>query len=863
MRKHSRFLCLLLSILFLCALAPQVSAQETGITIRIISREGFLNFAENCRLDSYSQNLTVLLCSDIDLTDADFAGIPIFCGTFEGNGHTISGFALEDAATHTGLFRRLTETATIRDLHVSGYVKPGGSAAAVGGIVGINAGAIENCDFEGTVAGSDSIGGLVGINLISGRIDDCQSRGNIHGNHFVGGIAGDNYGVIRNCENLGQINTTVAQNQVELENINIDTIINSEAAPTVTDIGGICGTGTGVIQNCVNNGHVGYPQIGYNVGGIAGSFSGYIYNCINRATIDGRKEVGGIVGQLEPAVNMVYEEDTLQTLQQQMDDLSATTNGIGASIQNGSHAMDVQSVQIEQQLKDAQDALKILIPEEDNDSTVVPDEETLQAARNALSSSLSGITDSIGTMSQIGQSTLDNVAGNLQSISGQMNAISGTISTASENIGGGIQDVSDQDTAQDLTAKIRSCYNLGTIQGDWNIGGITGAIGPENDLDPESDLQIIGNSSLNFDMQLRAVILDCENRGIVSGKKQNAGGIVGCVSMGLVKGSLNCATVEAASADYVGGIAGQSSGFLRNCNIKCSVLGDTHVGGIAGSATTVSDCKAIVILEKATEAYGAILGSAEEPTLTSNYYLLIGSDPGAVDGVSYNTQAQPLPDTQFFALADLPASFRLVTVRFMNGDTEVHHITLPYGSVLAQELMPALPEITGCDTAWVGDTAVGESLHHDVAFHLETIDDILTLESDLRSEHGLPTMLLQGAFQQDALFTATAMEVPGSAAAWSIVLPESKTEMKLRCHIPAGYAAEQLHLQLRVDGIWQDAAFTVDNSYLVCAVPNQTDALQLIELPADYSMYYWLGGAGAAVIALIVILICSRKKKSK
>ena len=209
MRKSIRILCLLFSLILLCSLSPLAYAQDEDTTLRIISLEGFLNFAKNCRLDSYSRNLTVILCSDIDLSGSDFTSIPIFCGTFEGKGHKISGLNLNHPGSATGLFRHLSDTATVKDLHVSGSVNPGGSGTAAGGLAGTNEGTIQGCSFEGTVSGTDSIGGLVGTNLLSGLIENCTVRGNVHGNHFVGGIAGDNFGVIRSCANYAQVNTTV------------------------------------------------------------------------------------------------------------------------------------------------------------------------------------------------------------------------------------------------------------------------------------------------------------------------------------------------------------------------------------------------------------------------------------------------------------------------------------------------------------------------------------------------------------------------------------------------------------------------------------------------------------------------------
>lgn len=77
----------------------------------------------------------------------------------------------------------------------------------------------------------------------------------------------------------------------------------------------------------MNRGDVGYPHTGYNVGGIAGRQAGYIRGCTNQAVILGRKEVGGIVGQMEPYTLLRYEEDTLQKLANQLDILNTLLNG--------------------------------------------------------------------------------------------------------------------------------------------------------------------------------------------------------------------------------------------------------------------------------------------------------------------------------------------------------------------------------------------------------------------------------------------------------------------------------------------------------------------------------------------------------
>ena len=88
----------------------------------------------------------------------------------------------------------------------------------------------------------------------------------------------------------------------------------------------------------------------------------------------------------------------------------------------------------------------------------------------------------------------------------------------------------------------------------------------------EEDWSIRGENSLNFESELRAVILDCDNSGIIAAGKQNAGGIVGFQSLGLVKTSRNSGKLDAENADYVGGISGRSMGFIRNCFANCENL---------------------------------------------------------------------------------------------------------------------------------------------------------------------------------------------------------------------------------------------------------------------------------------------------
>ena len=327
-------LCMLGAMLPAQVFAEEADTAQTEIvqdtapkdTVYLSSADDLIQLAKNCRLDSWSQNRTVVLEADIDLSGVDFNGIPSFGGTWEGQNHAITGLSLSRDGSVQGLFRYVQQGALVRDMTVKGRIKPGGTRASVGGIAGSNAGTIENCAFDGVVSGTSQIGGIAGVNTVKGSINGCTVSGTVYGSHFVGGVVGQNNGVAANCTNAASVNTTVSQNEVKLNDLTLDDVLKTEKANDVTDAGGIAGNNAGVLRACINRGTIGYSHIGYNVGGIAGSQTGYVEGCVNYGTVNARKEGGGIVGQMEPSSVLQYNQDTLQELQGELDTLSALMN---------------------------------------------------------------------------------------------------------------------------------------------------------------------------------------------------------------------------------------------------------------------------------------------------------------------------------------------------------------------------------------------------------------------------------------------------------------------------------------------------------------------------------------------------------
>lgn len=867
---HRKILSLVLScILVLFAVFP-VCAEETTVpqtrTVTIVNLKNFEKLAENCRLDSYSQDLVVSLQSDLDLTGRDFAGIPIFCGRFEGNGHTIRGLNLNHDGSNQGFFRYLTESAMVNDLHLEGNLQPAGSGSEVGGFAGKNSGTIRNCSFTGTVAGKEYIGGIAGENTVTGMIENCRVSGSVFGGHFVGGIAGKNTGTIRNCENHASINETSQKNIVELSDITLDSVIHSEAANTVTDVGGIAGNSAGMIRDCRNDASVGYPSMGYNIGGIAGTQSGSILNCENRGDIFGRKEVGGIVGQMEPSAVMEFEEDAVQILMRQLDGLGKAVSKASTNLQGAGETILDQMGGMFDYIWDTQNAVQTLVP--DLEKLEFPDLDTIQAAKNNIGSSLSGMSQLMEGVGATAYNALGKVSSNLHDINDQLNAMRSTIGNISETTGGSIIDRSDEDTEQDLSGKVAQCRNYGNVQADLNCGGITGAMALENDLDMEEDWLIAGENSLNFESELRAVILNCENSGKIAAGKQNIGGIVGFQSLGLVKMSQNSGKLDAETADYVGGISGHSMGFIRNCYAKGEILGENYVGGIAGAAAVATDCRALVRISSGVEKLGAVLGSIEdnraevENPISGNYYLWVQEDPGAIDGISYDGQAQPLKEDAFFQLENLPDMFRHVAVYFRYGNGTQRKFTVDFGGSFPESWIPPIPPKDERTSYWKGlEEADISGIFFDMVFEQAYSSQTNVLESQL-TRNEIPLLFVQGDFSENAaLYVQEAEDQPSLESreklleAWQFRATETDGQTQIRLQLPEEADAERIRILIHsADDFWREEEHHISGRYVVVSLASGDDAIAVVQIENVPWLLVGLVLAGLVVLSGIPIL---------
>ena len=132
------------------------------------------------------------------------------------------------------------------------------------------------------------------------------------------------------------------------------------------------------------------------------------------------------------------------------------------------------------------------------------------------------------------------------------------------------QDVSREDIEKKTEGKVNRSKNSGPVQGDINVGGISGSMAIDLKLDPEGDFNIDKNIPLNAVYQTSAIIQQCENSGRIMSKKNNVGGIVGNMDLGYILDCVATDVVESIDGDYVGGIAGRS-GPIVSSYAKCTL----------------------------------------------------------------------------------------------------------------------------------------------------------------------------------------------------------------------------------------------------------------------------------------------------
>lgn len=169
-----------------------------------------------------------------------------YTGTFDGNGHTISGLYFNKSNSwYVGLFGCIGAEGKISNVGVSDSYFQSSNCPYIGGVCGSNSGELQNCSNSSTVIGKENeyrIGGVCGYN--SGTVKDCKNTGSVRGKETIGGVCGYNErrynekgGIIENSFNEGTVSGTG-----DYDVLNIGGVCGDNYGGTVADgKGGIGG----------------------------------------------------------------------------------------------------------------------------------------------------------------------------------------------------------------------------------------------------------------------------------------------------------------------------------------------------------------------------------------------------------------------------------------------------------------------------------------------------------------------------------------------------------------------------------------------------------------------------------------------
>ncbi len=263
-----------------------------------------------------------ILVSNIDLDNKNWMPISDFKGVLDGAGYTISNLNINRTDNNLGLFARIMNNATVKDLNIKGVKINAGSSDYVGALAGQISGDklnISNVNVTLTtnsiILGHDYVGGVIGYYGAYGtsnpKILNCHVASQstdyvIKGNNYVGGVCGE----LRNNSSVGMLTLEKCTANVSVKGGDY--------------VGGILGYSYATGEQVASCGFKGKVSGSKYVGGIAGACDDIIA-CKADADMTASDYVAGICGYCGAAAKITacYSSGSI-------DCSSSHKSGIGA-----------------------------------------------------------------------------------------------------------------------------------------------------------------------------------------------------------------------------------------------------------------------------------------------------------------------------------------------------------------------------------------------------------------------------------------------------------------------------------------------------------------------------------------------------
>ncbi len=265
-----------------------------------------------------------VLVNDIDLAGQSFtnsviapytySSSPQFTGTFDGGGFVVSNLTVT-GGENVGFFGRISKAATpaiVKNLGIENANITAG--ISVGVLAGYSSGHITDCYATGTVTITGSKGGGLLGSGSTASVSNCFANVNVFGGSIVGGLVGYNSAtIIANSYATGDVSGTsyVGGLVGDAYQYGYGIIRNCYATGNVTAsvsyAGGFVGreqSNSAKTQNCYATGAVDCE--GNYAGGFAGNTSGTTANCYALGDVSGVSYVGGFSGSVSGTIRYSY-----------------------------------------------------------------------------------------------------------------------------------------------------------------------------------------------------------------------------------------------------------------------------------------------------------------------------------------------------------------------------------------------------------------------------------------------------------------------------------------------------------------------------------------------------------------------------
>ena len=573
----------------------------------------------------------------------------VFRGTFDGDGHTISGLYINiddfdnGHSNRQGLFGTIASEATVRNVNIkASRIIAKAWYGSLGLLTGWNKGTIENCHVEGLIEATCSTVGLlagtssyefggIGLNNGIGRIENSSAQGYIYNSEatyevYSGGLVG-----LANVMNDSIIGCTAKVSVIHNGNNNTKnvggligrmsntTVMNCSASPDTLyakeNVGGIVGLmdGKRIIIGCNTNcelnlninylggiaGRVDNGKLidchtdsriissGDYIGGLAGFSTDTISNSSANGFVSGRNYVGGIAGSISGTSKGCYYSTSTATVQGQKN--VGSLLGYGRAI-DSSASGDVSG----------DTNVGGLVG---YGTTIENSFATGHVSGKKYVGGLSGISSTVNRCHAEGIVEGASYVGGLLGAGSMVDSCyaSGTVVATADTVGGLV--------GWHQNGKITRSHSTASVTGRNIVGGLAGYTGA-------------------------IAITESSASGTVQGEDY-VGGFLG-KSKDAVVASLCYATGNVDGNDYIGGFSGNGGGY--NCFARGSVNGNNYVGGFAGEvqvrSTYCYSTGAVTASEEQVSGFGVKRYSNYE---SDSYYDMENS------GQSDALGAQPRP----------------------------------------------------------------------------------------------------------------------------------------------------------------------------------------------------------------------------